>query len=685
MESATTRTQTEKQKKELLLKQIAILQGELSKFPDAPPQEAPSSPKRKSPEPTLLAPPTPSPKKKRKVDPAPHAPSTSYHRKAVVSKPVLQVTPQVPQPGPSTFLNRLKNISTKEESEVAVVTRSSAFAERAEPPKRDDDLALIEDFEVGPYNHKAPFDDPHFESLEPHSGIRLSSRIIPYEDFQDYLRGRVYISPSRLYSCVRLLPDRQAYDVPVPGDWVTVAVVAERGTIKFSKAPVGVNDEEGDSAGKGKRAKEPPPKPKGKRYVNLKLVDFGARSRPNAGSTTAAIRGDAFLSLLLFEADKFDLVSREEGDGALTGKMEKVYRGGSGGAFEALSKVKEGDVVALLNPRILKPFQRSEDTPHPVNNILAVTPSSAGTILVLGRSKDLGMCMVVKRDGKVCGSWCDKRVSDACEFHVQTAVERRRASRPEFSAGTSGMSVSAVSKRKPAYDPARQWGLAPVASSSSSVTTFSAPTYVVSGHVVSSNSDNIGREGQAKAQRKLLAHEADQTLKKLLRNDKEGMKAVLVARKAGLEVRKRATSDIKGAQCKRNGKRKAKEIAPKSGEDDSGSDEEMEEDVETNHIAKKPAYSAEVIKKLGFDPLAKFTRQKQSETVNTKLEALASLQNNRQSKSIELGPRPGPKHRSSVKVPKGQPTNSPSAPDLVKSDANATKPAESGMIDLDDF
>ncbi|KAG5221149.1 DNA replication licensing factor mcm [Salix suchowensis] len=375
--------------------------------------------------------------------------------------------------------------------------------------------------------------------------------------------------------------------------------------------------------------------------------------------------------------------------------MEKVHRGGSGGAFEALSKVKEGDVVALLNPRILKPFQRSEDTPHPVNNILAITPSSASTILVLGRSKDLGMCMVVKRDGKVCGSWCDKRVSDACEFHVQTAVERRRASRPEFSAGsvvsalhnftvltspsrTSGMSVSAVSKRKPAYDPARQWGLAPVASSSSSVTTFSAPTYVVSGHVVSSNSDNFGREGQAKAQRKLLAHEADQTLKKLLRNDKEGTKAVLVARKAGLEVRKRATSDTKGAQRKGDDKRKAKEIAPKNSEDDSGIDEEME----ANHIAKKPAYSARVIKKLGFDPLAKFTQKKQSETVNAKLEALASLQNTRQSKSIELGPRPGPKHRSSVKVPKGE---SPSAPNLVKPDADVTKPVESGMIDLDDF
>ena len=84
----------------------------------------------------------------------------------------------------------------------------------------------------------------------------------------------------------------------------------------------------GKTKGKGKKGKEPPPKPKGKRYVNIKLVDFGARSRPNAGSTTAAIRGDAFLSLLLFEADKFDLVSREEGDGdgeSRFGRQQRAY------------------------------------------------------------------------------------------------------------------------------------------------------------------------------------------------------------------------------------------------------------------------------------------------------------------------------------------------------------------------
>ena len=54
---------------------------------------------------------------------------------------------------------------------------------------------------------------------------------------------------------------------------------------------------------------------------------------------------------------------------------------------------------------------------------------------MIGRAQDLGMCAVVKRDGKVCGSWCDKRVSDVCEWHVQNAVERRRAGRAEFSTG----------------------------------------------------------------------------------------------------------------------------------------------------------------------------------------------------------------------------------------------------------
>jgi minichromosome maintenance protein 10 len=170
------------------------------------------------------------------------------------------------------------------------------------------------------------------------------------------------------------LPNKQGYDVPVAGDWVTIAVVAERGQVKVSKAPVGIGREEADGVddegsnelvgdghgrlsfedkklAKAKRKDPMPRKPSGKKYVNMKLVDFGTRSRSSATGGKATIRGDAFLSLLLFESDRYDKVTRDDG------RVEKVYKGGSRGAFEAMSKLKEGDVVALLNPKILKPFQ----------------------------------------------------------------------------------------------------------------------------------------------------------------------------------------------------------------------------------------------------------------------------------------------------------------------------------------
>lgn len=130
-------------------------------------------------------------------------------------------------------------------------------------------------------------------------------------------------------------------------------MVAERGPIKFTRAPVTIEAEDGDNKDKkkGKSGVNEPEKSFGKKYVNLKLIDFGARSSSTIGGTST-IRGDAFLRLLLFESDGFDLIAR--GDGM---RPEKLYKGGSRGAFENLTDVKEGDVIALLNPKILKPFQ----------------------------------------------------------------------------------------------------------------------------------------------------------------------------------------------------------------------------------------------------------------------------------------------------------------------------------------
>lgn len=237
-------------------------------------------------------------------------------------------------------------------------------------------------------------------------------------------------------------------------------MVAERGPINHTRAPVGLDREEEDVVSRsskslpGKSAPgrvttrgSAPPKPLGKKFVNLKLIDFGCQSDTGANGGKPMIRGDALLSLLLFESDSFDTL--DSGNGGLP---KKVYKGGSKGAFEHMSKLREGAVIALLTPKILKPFQvgkilnvpsksltlkpcpqRSGSTPHPTTNILAVTPESEASISVIGYAKDLGSCPAIKKDGKPCGSWVDKRVSEVCEWHVQSAIERRRANRAEFS------------------------------------------------------------------------------------------------------------------------------------------------------------------------------------------------------------------------------------------------------------
>lgn len=659
MESSSGRLEEERRKQEELKKQIAFLQAQLVELPDdAPAAKAPTSPKRKNPEPILLAPATPSPKKKRKLD---HPKQGMGSVRPVFAKTARKdASKRAPaeagsieklciKPAPSKMLDQLATMSSAvDTTPVAAVSRTKGFKETPhlevdEPsgPIRDERLALIEDLEPGPYDHRPPSDDPNFDKLEPHSGINLSSRKISHEDFQDYLRARYYLSPSRLYSAVRLLPDKQGYDVPVPGDWVTIAVVAERGPIKFTRAPVTVGPDE-DEGRKVKGKEKLPEKPSGKRFVNMKLVDFGARARSSSSATggKAVIRGDAFLSLLLFESDGFDLMSNDDK------RQEKIYKGGSRGAFESMAKLKEGDVVALLNPKILKPFQRSADTPHPVNNILAVTPESAASIVVIGRSRDLGMCTVQKRDGKVCGSWCDKSVSEVCEYHVQAAVQHRRAARPEFSVGTSGLTTSTKSTRKHDYDPLRQWGLKPEGVSSGA-------TYIVSGHVVSgSNSDSrtlfvsetMGREGQAKAKRKTAGKDADRALKLLLERDREGMRDVMKAR------------EFSGKGKLGGEKGKGKETGEK---DDS--------------VQSKGAYSASVIKSLGFDPSLKpGVRRVDNAETQKKFEELEAVRVAR--KVIELGRRPGTRIRSGVVVPKSA-KDHPAKKPFVNAD---------GLCDLDE-
>ena len=193
------------------------------------------------------------------------------------------------------------------------------------------------------------------------------------------------------------------------------------------------------------------------------------------------------------------------------------------------------------------------------------------------------------------------------------------------------MGVSSGSqKRKAAYDPQRKWGLAPAngsaGPSSSSKAGAEGPTYVVAGHIVAGAAagkhdmflkETVGREAQARAARKANSHDTDVALKRLLARDKEGMRAVQEAREFAKGTKKK--------QRVAGGKVVGKEAAEVGGDDDDDGDdgessgtydnESCESDgalprpaTKNTKTATKNAYSARVIKELGFDPTSKSFR-----------------------------------------------------------------------------
>ena len=95
--------------------------------------------------------------------------------------------------------------------------------------------------------------------------------------------------------------------------------------------------------------------------------------------------------------------------------------------YTRFRKLSPGTVVALLNPDIMPPPPGKSDT----GRFSLKLSSSDDTVLEIGTSRDLGWCKSVRKDGKQCGSWIDKRHTEFCEFHVDVVVERTRRGRME--------------------------------------------------------------------------------------------------------------------------------------------------------------------------------------------------------------------------------------------------------------
>ena len=201
-------------------------------------------------------------------------------------------------------------------------------------------------------------------------------------------------------------------------------------------------------------------------------------------------------------------------------------------------------------------------------------------------------------------------MEDVCEYHIQTAVQRVRAGRSEFSVGlafisldyvllimklnkpnrTSGMSTTARKGRNNTeYDPTRQWGLKP---ENGSKGPGGELTYVFGGVVASSSratapgitEQNIGREGQARAKRRIENRDNDRQL------------ALLLGKRDG--------STSSGGHTGGSSK-EALEIVRRAAQKATKKDSDKESERVEYEEPRRKAYSAEMLKCLGFDPTAK--------------------------------------------------------------------------------
>jgi minichromosome maintenance protein 10 len=103
--------------------------------------------------------------------------------------------------------------------------------------------------------------------------------------------------------------------------------------------------------------------------------------------------------------------------------------------------------------------------------------------------------------------------------------------------------------------------------------------------------ETMGREGQAKAQRK-SANNADRALKALLERDRDGMRVVMLAREATKSSQK----------AEQSGKTKPPERSVSF--------------IGVGDMSEPPgksAFKAEVVKQLGFDPTLKAGQQKRAD------------------------------------------------------------------------
>ena len=96
-------------------------------------------------------------------------------------------------------------------------------------------------------------------------------------------------------------------------------------------------------------------------------------------------------------------------------------------AFEKFWKLTVGTIIAILNPSFLPPPKGKADT----GKFSLTLNSNADSVIEIGTARDLGFCKSVKKDGKTCTTWVDRRHTEFCDFHVNETLKKTHANRME--------------------------------------------------------------------------------------------------------------------------------------------------------------------------------------------------------------------------------------------------------------
>ncbi|XP_074645529.1 protein MCM10 homolog [Tubulanus polymorphus] len=99
-----------------------------------------------------------------------------------------------------------------------------------------------------------------------------------------------------------------------------------------------------------------------------------------------------------------------------------------------LWKESLGTVVALLNPERMQ--NESNDSKYKNSSELSVSIDNSQKVMVLGASRDYGICTSVTKAGKKCNNFINKVKGDKCSYHVQSAYKKASAKRGELQAAS---------------------------------------------------------------------------------------------------------------------------------------------------------------------------------------------------------------------------------------------------------